>query len=93
MHQPMIIWADKQIGYRLYNAPMMIWQHNKMDILSNSKAILIPGRLEKTVPPLPRDSIPLKIMPNGSWDLVAWPIRHKSKFLLPIQFEAPIAPN
>ena len=28
-------------------APMMIWQHNKTDILSNRKAILISGSLEK----------------------------------------------
>ena len=32
-------------------APMIIWQHIKMYILSNRKAILIPGSLEKTVPP------------------------------------------
>ena len=65
MHQPMIIWADKQIGYRLYNAPMMIWQHNKMDILSNRKALLIPGRLEKTVSPPPETAFHAKLCQMG----------------------------
>ena len=32
-------------------APMMIWQYAKLDILSNRKAILIPGSLEKNRTP------------------------------------------
>ena len=50
-------------------ALMMMWQHNKLNVLSKRKAILIPGSLKKKNSTT-GDSIPCKIMPDGSWHQV-----------------------